>query len=166
MKRILALALIAGLPGCASFGNQAFSCNGLPKGVTCQSATDVYKHTNAGFMPRPESKGEGKSDKGGEATPVQPRPEGNQSAYILPKKNIPVPIVMPPQVMRIWFAPWQDKASDLHWPEYVFTEIESRKWVVGGKVEQPDFNFYPLEVRTRVKTQGKKPESLTDFQKK
>ena len=33
--------------------------------------------------------------------------------------------------MRIWIAPWEDGKKDLHWPSYLFTEIQPRKWSFG-----------------------------------
>ena len=35
------------------------------------------------------------------------------------------------QVMRIWIAEWTDKNDDLHYPGYLFTEIQPRRWSVG-----------------------------------
>ena len=35
------------------------------------------------------------------------------------------------QVMRIWVAPWIDKKDDLHYPSYVFTEVQPRRWTFG-----------------------------------
>ena len=40
------------------------------------------------------------------------------------------PYRVPAQVMRIWMAPWEDAAGDLHMPSYVFTEVKSRRWSV------------------------------------
>lgn len=43
---------------------------------------------------------------------------------------------VPAQVMRIWLAPWTDKAGDLHMPGYVYSEIKARRWSIGGDVRQ------------------------------
>ena len=45
--------------------------------------------------------------------------------------NLPLPILEPAKVMRIWIAPWEDSKKDLHWPSYLFTEIQPRKWSFG-----------------------------------
>lgn len=39
------------------------------------------------------------------------------------------------QVMRIWIAPWIDKNDDLHYPSYLFTEVQPRRWTFG----KPEF---------------------------
>lgn len=41
------------------------------------------------------------------------------------------PVREPAQVMRIWIAPWIDKNDDLHYPSYLFTEIQPRRWTFG-----------------------------------
>ena len=43
------------------------------------------------------------------------------------------PVRTPATVMRVWFAPWVDRKDDLHLGQYVFTEIEPRKWSLGAK---------------------------------
>lgn len=50
---------------------------------------------------------------------------------------------VPAQVMRIWLAPWTDEVGDLHMPGFVYTEIKSRRWSIGGDVrarEQSSFD--------------------------
>ena len=34
----------------------------------------------------------------------------------------------PARIMRIWIAPWEDAAGNLHGASHVFTEITSRRW--------------------------------------
>lgn len=41
------------------------------------------------------------------------------------------PVREPAQVMRIWIAPWIDKNDDLHYPSYLFTEVQPRRWTFG-----------------------------------
>lgn len=41
----------------------------------------------------------------------------------------PVPIRTPAQVMRIWVAPYVDTMGDLIAPGFVYTEVESRRWI-------------------------------------
>jgi conjugal transfer pilus assembly protein TraV len=39
-----------------------------------------------------------------------------------------LPTHAPPQIMRIWIAPWEDAAGNLHGASHVFTEITPRRW--------------------------------------
>jgi hypothetical protein len=39
-----------------------------------------------------------------------------------------VPSRAPAQIMRIWIAPWEDAAGNLHGASHVFTEINPRRW--------------------------------------
>ena len=42
------------------------------------------------------------------------------------------PVREPAVVMRIWVAPWIDARDDLHYPSYVFTEVQPRRWAMGA----------------------------------
>ncbi|WP_370649226.1 TraV family lipoprotein [Cupriavidus sp. EM10] len=41
------------------------------------------------------------------------------------------PVRKPAQVMRIWIAPWIDSKDDLHYPSYLYTEVQPRRWSFG-----------------------------------
>jgi len=49
-------------------------------------------------------------------------------------KEPPLPIIVPPKVVRILIFPYIDSKGNFHSSGYVFTEIEKSRWVVG------DFN--------------------------
>lgn len=50
--------------------------------------------------------------------------------YVTPAlPDSPVPIRTPAQVMRIWVAPYVDTSGDLIAPGFVYTEVESRRWI-------------------------------------
>lgn len=41
------------------------------------------------------------------------------------------------KVMRIWIAPYVDQNDDLHYPSYLYTEIQPRRWALGaGQMQQ------------------------------
>ncbi len=44
-----------------------------------------------------------------------------------------LPILRPPKVVRIWFAPWVDSNEDLNMDTYIYTEIRGTKWILGEK---------------------------------
>jgi conjugal transfer pilus assembly protein TraV len=39
-----------------------------------------------------------------------------------------LPSRAPAQIMRIWIAPWEDAAGNLHGASHIFTEIAPRRW--------------------------------------
>lgn len=45
------------------------------------------------------------------------------------------PVRLPPRVIRIWIAPWEDSDGDLHQPSYIYSEISPKKgrWLFGEK---------------------------------
>jgi conjugal transfer pilus assembly protein TraV len=64
-------AVLLVLSGCSSFniGSDEYGCPGMPSGVQCMSARDVYSATNDGNVPRPmkpeEVKAKAEADGGG-----------------------------------------------------------------------------------------------------
>jgi conjugal transfer pilus assembly protein TraV len=69
---------------------------------------------------------------------------GRQHAVAVPSIGQPLPIRTQPVVMRIWVAPWEDDAGDLHADGYIYTEIEERRWNLGGRYKGPQKSFTPL----------------------
>ncbi|MBK5966710.1 hypothetical protein CCR95_22185 [Thiocystis minor] len=57
---------------------------------------------------------------------------GETEDLLLPRSRDPIPLRMPAQVMRIWFAPWEDRQSDLHASGYVFTDITPKTWTMAA----------------------------------
>jgi len=54
------------------------------------------------------------------------------------------------RVMRIWIAPWEDSRGDLHAPGYLYTEIEPRRWTIGGPAEPERVTLIrPLQIERR-----------------
>ena len=75
--------------------------------------------------------------------PVLPRPEG------------PVPIRLPAQVLRVWFAPWEDAHGDLHAPGYVYTEVVPRRWSLGEPAASlATQRITPLQIQHRSEGTG------------
>jgi hypothetical protein len=52
--------------------------------------------------------------------------------------------------MRIWIAPWEDSRGDLHAPGYLYTEIEPRRWTLGGPADRDrETRIRPLQIERR-----------------
>lgn len=144
---ILSGALL--LSGCTSIGGDKYSCSGIPDGVQCMSARDVYSATNDGNIPRSVKPGEeiAKSSSTGDSV---------IDNYVTPRlPNRPVPIRTPAQVMRIWIAPWEDTNGDLIVTGYVYTEIEPRKWVIGEGIQQDVPMLKPLQTIKPINSETK-----------
>ena len=152
MKIRLLLAAVPFLAtGCSSMlntaDNDSFSCPGMPQGIICKTPLAVYKSTNQ--MPQPTesdqpfgSKARGVQagdDLGNVARPeltsggaagapglIQTSFSGSAEATASAR-----PVRKPAQVMRIWIAPWIDSKDDLHYPSYLYTEVQPRRWSFG-----------------------------------
>lgn len=136
------LAVIAAslaLGGCASTFNTAgsseFSCPGMPNGVVCAAPFTAYEMTNGSSAALDQQF----------ADPEQQRKAGGVPAARLDAGGgvlgagvatalagrLPQPIMEQAQVMRIWVAPWVDANNDVHWPSYIYTEIQPKRWRFG-----------------------------------
>ncbi|MDV0844946.1 MULTISPECIES: type IV conjugative transfer system lipoprotein TraV [Gammaproteobacteria] len=145
-------AVLLLLAGCSSLniGEEEYGCPGMPNGVQCMSARDVYSATNDGNVPRPMKSGEARAS-GNEETPAvatNTTGSGDQviDTYVAPRlPDRPIPIRTPAQVMRIWVAPWEDTNGDLIVTGYVYTEIEPRRWVIGDGTPENEPVLRPLQ---------------------
>jgi conjugal transfer pilus assembly protein TraV len=155
--RLALLTLCLGMTGCTVFdavsGSNEFGCAGMPEGVQCMSAREVYQateHTDTVTGSR-QSKDKPPTAPGGAGTTVvaSPRP-----APALAVSN-PLPIRTQAQVMRVWIAPWEDGTGNLHSTSFIFTEIEPRRWQLGMAATEPEVTLRPLQVVQRDQEQPK-----------
>jgi len=62
------------------------------------------------------------------------------------------PVRIPPKIIRVWIAPWEDSDGDLHQPGYIYSEIMDRRgrWLFGER-EAPTFQplLTPMETPQR-----------------
>lgn len=150
-----ALALMLGtsvLTGCSSLalGDDEFSCKMENGGVPCASTSQMYEMTNNGQTPAKLAK-EKQLKKEGKT--VDDGTKNGQSDFVLDNyvtnrlPDEPIPVRTPPQVMRIWVAPYEDKEGDFVMSGYVYTEVSPRRWTLGVNSQDiHDSNtFSPLE---------------------
>lgn len=166
-KKIISVTAVSAsvvLTGCASslgVGESEFGCKGLPEGVSCMSARNVYQLTEqpgpVRADPFAESEDGGLSKKQAEqnllnrsnnnmghgTAPVAQNP--GHALQASPVRNTPLPIRSQPKVMRIWVAPWESVDGDLHASGQIFSEIESRRWNVGTQELAPEPTLTPLQ---------------------
>ena len=45
----------------------------------------------------------------------------------------PLPLRSAARIMRVWVAPWESMDGVLHLPNYLYTEVQKRKWSIGGR---------------------------------
>ncbi len=152
-RHLLPVSFALLLAGCASVLNTAdhgeFACPGMPAGVMCKSPVQVYRATHGAtdgrdsataepsqkrvasaslaFLEEGSGLASSQADQAAMDKPSLPPLSIVQSA----SPNLPLPVLEPARVMRIWIAPWEDAKKDLHWPSYLFTEIQPRKWSFG-----------------------------------
>jgi conjugal transfer pilus assembly protein TraV len=120
----------------------------MPEGVRCLSTLEVYAATEHADAVHPT----GAQDETHQSiSPDVSHPHAPRSApdsatvVLLPKTDAPVPLRVSAQVMRIWFAPWEDASGDLHLGQITFTEIVPRRWAIGEASTPEDSVLAPLQ---------------------
>lgn len=144
MKKRLILALmgvsVASLSGCATLNtadSDKFACPGQP-GVICKTPVQVYEMTggalpeNGSGIPTVTTEKDEKDGDPGKRAEGATHAVMKDQKHLQPVTGAPVPVREPARVMRIWVAPWIESKTDaLHWPSYVYVEVEPRKWSFG-----------------------------------
>ena len=145
-------ALLLLLGGCASSGKTDFECPATTGGA-CMSANAIYQATNnADAVSAP-------STHDGEESSSNQLPEPERVVEVVggpvptPTIRDPTPIREPAKVMRIWIAPWEDLRGNLMVSNYVYSEVETRRWSIGGRaMDDGSAALHPLQVERRKKT--------------
>lgn len=187
MLCILAISSLS-ITGCSMLGvgEDEFACKGIPEGVTCLPAREVYKltenrdglegYTNEEYLEKKSQLADDEKDSDGNVENGDTNSNnglvlGNVKIYnhIQPEKYIdaraPAPLAMRTRVksMRIWIAPWEDKAGDLNLSGYIYTEIEGRRWLLGETAVTEPGRIVPLQVVRRKEGESAKNAPKTNF---
>jgi len=133
-----------------SIGSTEYACKGMPEGVSCMSAKDVYSATEnenykTTLQAEQQAAKEG-SDKGNKTEPSTRvlYAEGADNAPIPMRARNPLPIRTQAVVMRIAVDPWEDENGDLYVPGFIYTEIEPRRWEIGARKPDARASLRPL----------------------
>jgi len=155
LNSIVLIAAASSLGGCSflSIGEPDYGCKGMPEGVTCMSARDVYSATESdSFRKRvgPDESLPNAEPQSGKTEVAVHQPVAGER-YVIPKAaQQPLPIRSQATVMRIWVAPWEGKDGDLNVPGYVYTEIEPRRWELGNPSPKVTPTLRPLQIQHPV----------------
>ncbi len=138
-----ALPLLSGCSSLLGLGEDEFSCSGMPQGVKCLSALEVYQSTDyKDYISDDDIRYFGKQ----RVTKEKPRgrkkfveeteePKVARSQPLIrdatPAPDRAIPIRTPARVIRVWIAPWEDKAGYLNMSTYTYAELQERRWAVG-----------------------------------
>ncbi len=102
-------------------------------GEQCKKISEVYEEKMTGAEPpKKEKKKEGKKkeEKVEQKTPAEATEVVRKLDYVEEK-----PVRLPPRVIRIWIAPWEDSDGDLHQSSFIYSEISPKRgrWLFGEK---------------------------------
>lgn len=136
----LALA-VSVLTGCASISGydseSGFAC-AAPDGVSCTSVSGVHANAKEKNLPSQRDNAGHKStepqvDEDGKVIEKAPLQIVNRSSDtfkvvtgMAPSNG--TPIYQNPEVLRVWFTPWEDKDAMLHDQSYVYLTVQKQRW--------------------------------------
>ena len=158
---VVVLSLVLGGCGIVFPYESTGSCPQGGQG-TCASVRAVYAATNGADH---VNAGETTTDQAGAGDisapaptpapmPAAPARENAAGPVAITASVLPVtlagdgvlPLRSPPEIMRIWIAPWESDAGDLMMSGYVFTELQPRRWQVGSQPVSGSRGLRPVEV--------------------
>ena len=149
-KLFLVVTLVLTISGCSGLGvgQDKFNCSSGDENALCASSRTIYRATGG------ELKENEKITyiKDGEAhqTNLSELKKFNSESAISENSNHQAKFSMKaaPQfsydgdvlrhdvkVLRVWIAPWIDRQDNLHSSQFIYTDIEARKWEIGRKAE-------------------------------
>lgn len=147
---ILAVAVLSGCSAMSGFSGLAGSKSQLtckaPDGVTCSSVSGNYANSLADNLPgqMPQTPAEAAGKKGEPSS--HPLPDVN--SYVSPRDLVTPssgdPVRMAPLVLRVWFAPWEDRDGDLHDQHYVYTVVHTGKWLIDASRDAIANKYRPV----------------------
>lgn len=138
-----ACVLLSGCTSMFSVGDSNYSCSGLPEGVRCMSARDVYAATEYADHVAPTDRETSSADTKLQGAKGEGRAADSHMRSPVLETEREIPVRTPAKVMRVWIAPWEDESGTLHASEYLFKEIEGRRWSIGNRAALPN-NIAPL----------------------
>ena len=110
VRIILVTLVVLTVAACAPDEGATLSCPG-PTATGCDSLAEVYERTTS------------------------EQPLASKSAVAVPAERVmPVhsePQLVPPHVLRVWIAPWEDADGDLHDHQYVYLILRPPVWTLG-----------------------------------
>lgn len=136
-----------------------FSCTENLEGIKCDPPSKVYERYlyQESMKVSPEIGNEG-------AVAELRKFSKTERAFIdtMQEKVINKPLRVPPKIIKIWIAPWEDGDGDLHGGEVIFSEISPTKgrWILGEK-DKGDLKFEIENANVGIDLKEALPEKVT-----
>jgi len=154
--RLLFLLFALSVSACAG-GSSRYGCP-AKSGHSCKSVSEVYAETTSGAenasLPLRKPRENKKSARTKKKFPKGMRfhaekdTRGDEDAS---RAEDAMPVYIPPRVIRLWVAPWQDARGVFHSEKYIYVLAGRGKWSIGGKtvpLGEPE-RGYPGNIRLR-----------------
>lgn len=121
------------LSGCSTLSGfdagSEFSCS-APDGVSCKSVSGVYANAKAGNLPSQKKGIDGHANANANAN-VNSKQEFsyiNAPSIKGQANQTTQPIYNQEKVLRVWFAPWEDKDEMLHDQSFSYITYQEGSW--------------------------------------
>ncbi len=146
---LLLLFFVLFAVSCAG-GSSRYGCP-AKSGHSCKSVSEVYAEAASGggsatdLLPKAPENEEGTRAWGitGKRPPkgrvlrrgkdMRKQPGGENISGRRAEARASMPVYLPPPVIRLWIAPWQDARGVFHSGKYVYMLSGKGRWTIGGK---------------------------------
>lgn len=141
--RISSLAIVAILSGCTSLSGydakSSFACK-APDGILCESMSGIYANAMANNLPGQRVNRHKKESDA--AIPLNE--QGRKNGLLTEALDSGMPIRSQPRILRVWFAPWEDSAGDLHDQSHVYLTVDQGRWLIEHNHRRIQESYQPI----------------------
>lgn len=159
------------MAGCMNFSGlsgskKEFQCK-APDGVLCTSVSGIYANSLEDNLPalKLEKANFASSSQGKERAQASDATDTGRtfSPRALDAPNSGDPLRIPPLVLRVWVAPWEDADGDFNDQQYIYTVVHNGRWMVETNRENIRNQFKPAFPLRKPKPEtGNESESAAE----
>ena len=148
--RILFFIAVVILSGCMSISGydakSSFACK-APDGILCESRSGIYANAMANNLPGQRVNRHQKNTD--VATPLNE--QSRKNGLRIEALDSGMPIRSQPRILRVWFAPWEDRAGDLHDQSHVYLTVDHGRWLIEHNHRRIQNAYQPIRAPENVR---------------
>ncbi len=114
-----------------------FTCPGPPEtGIKCSSVSEVYSKAISGGISSPRAAGQTGSPGADDQNALPETLTKGEAMVRQLEQDKQIPLRIPPKIISIWVAPWEDDDGDLNQGGFIYSEVSDprNKWIMGEKL--------------------------------
>lgn len=151
--RIVFLTVVAILSGCTSLSGydakSSFACK-APDGILCESMSGIYANAMANNLPGQQVNRHRKNAE----VAIPENKQHKKNGLLTEALDSGMPIRSQPRILRVWFAPWEDSAGDLHDQSHVYLTVDHGRWLIEHNHNRIQQTYQPIRAPENARLQN------------